>query len=482
MLMTNKNNYYLSVIKNFENISKIPRGSGNEKAVSDYIKQFAIELGLSVVQDDFYNLIIKKTAQNSSSTKTVMLQAHMDMVNEAADTSKHDFNSDPIELIYEGNILRANNTTLGADNGIGVAYMMSILESNDLSHPNLECVFTSSEEVGLLGVKNLDTSSLESTCIINLDSEEDDYILTGCAGAVNSTISIKKEYQPAIPTNIALEIVVHGLHGGHSGIDIDKQRGNAIEILGRVLNSITYDYDLFYIDGGSKRNVIPRYAEAVLSLSDNDLENIVRDIQKESRKIQKELYKVDPNLKVSLRKAAATDYKVYTDDCKNKIIFLMNMIPNGVISMSTSLKNLVETSSNFALLHETNNKVEFLSMTRSSSESKKEYFTKKLTLLANQVGGSIEFSADYPAWEYNSNSQLEEIAIDSYYEVFNKKPIVTVMHCGLESGILLNKIPHYAEAISIGPNIFEVHSPEEYVELDSVERVCRYLTKLLQNL
>ena len=470
------------VLKNFINISKIPHGSGNEKQISNYIKDFSEKLGLETIQDEYYNLIVKKPAQNSNNNSTVMLQAHIDMVTEKTNSSKHDFENDPLDIIIEGNIIRANNTTLGADNGIGVAYMMSILESSDISHPNLECVFTSNEEVGLVGANKIDISELKSTMIINLDAEEDDSILTGCAGAINSTISLKKEYKPAIPTNIALEITVHGLCGGHSGMDIDKQRGNSISILGRVLNSITKNFDLFYLEGGSKRNVIPRYAEAVISLSDSDLEEIVNEIQKETRKIQKEVYSVDPNLRISLRKAAAADFKVYTDECKMKIISLLNLIPDGVINMSYDLENLVDTSTNFAVLHETSTKVNFTSLTRSCSQVRKEYVAKKISLLANVVGAKIEIVDEYLPWEYNPNSKLEDISSEVYKDTFDKLPNIRIMHCGLECGIILNKLNHYAEAISIGPNIYNVHSPSEYAEIDSIEKISVYLVNLLKKL
>lgn len=471
------------VFKNFEDISRIPRTSGKEKEVSDFIKNFAEKLALETTQDAYNNLIVKKPATNGKPDgRTVMLQAHIDMVGEASDNSEHDFEKDPIELVIEGNKLMAKDTTLGADDGIGVAYMMTVLESSDITHPNIECVFTASEEVGLIGVNHMDLSSLNSEYVINLDSEEEDYITTGCAGAVNSTISLKKEYMPANPKNVALEINVHGLFGGHSGIDIDKQRGNANVIMGRLLNSITQEFDLFNISGGSKRNVIPRNCGAVISVKDEDLEKVVRDIQKMAAKTQKEIYAIDPNLKIQLRRSAPASFKVFSTDCKKKIIRLLNLIPNGVLSMSSSLEASVDTSSNFAAVKESNTRIDFIGLTRSSLQSKKEFVMTKMTMLADIFDASIEFTADYPAWEYNSNSSLEEIAIEVYEKKFSKKPIVSVMHCGLESGILLNKLGHDAEAISIGPNIFEVHSTAEYTEIDSMANMWEYLLELLKEL
>ena len=471
------------VFKNFENISRIPRASGKEKEISDYIKNFAENLGLETIQDSYYNLIVKKPATNGRPDGcTVMLQSHIDMVTEAEEGIDHDFDKDPIELVVDGNILTAKGTTLGADNGIGVAYIMTVLESKDLVHPNLECVFTTSEEMGLIGVNNMDLSSLKSEYVINLDSEEDYCILTGCAGAVDSTISLKKEYKPAAPRNVALEINIRGLAGGHSGMDIDKQRGNANVIMGRLLNAITYDFDLFYVNGGSKRNVIPRNAEAVISVRDEDLEKVVREIQKAAAKAHKEIYANDPNLKVSLRRSAPADFKVFSNDCKTKIIRLLNLIPNGVIAMSSSLEGTVDTSSNFAVVRETNTRIDFVNLTRSAMQSRKEQVKAKLVMLAEIFGASIEFASEYPAWEYNPNSKLEDIAVEVYEKRFSKKPEVTVMHCGLESGILLNKLNHKAEAISIGPNTFEVHSPAEYVEIDSVGMIWDYLVDLLKEL
>lgn len=471
------------VFKNFEDISRIPRASGNEKQVSDYIKKFAEDLDLKVFQDSNYNLIIKKAATNGRPDGcTVMLQAHIDMVTESTENSDHDFEKDPIDLIIDGDIITARDTTLGADNGIGVAYIMSILESKDIIHPNLECVLTTSEEFGLIGVNNMDLSSLKSEYVVNLDSEEDYCILTGCAGAVDSTISLKKEYKPANTKNVALEINIHGLLGGHSGMDIDKQRGNANVIMGRLLNSITHDFDLFYVNGGSKRNVIPRSAEAVISVSDKDLEKVVREIQKTAAKAHKEIYSVDPNLKVSLRRSAPADFKVFSNDCKKKIIRLLNLIPDGVISMSNSLEGTVQTSTNFSVVRESNTRIDFINMTRSSMKSEKELLKSKLAMLAEIFNASIEFGAEYEAWEYNPNSKLEKIAIDAYEKKFSKKPEVAVMHCGLESGILLNKLNHKAEAISIGPNIFDVHSPDEYAEISSIGMIWDYLIDLLKTI
>ncbi|MBC2576255.1 aminoacyl-histidine dipeptidase [Peptostreptococcus canis] len=471
------------VFKNFENISSIPRGSGNEKEISDYIMSFAKSLGLETIQDEYYNLIVKKAATNGNiDGPTVMLQAHVDMVTEAVDGSHHDFTRDPIEIIIEENKMRANNTTLGADDGIGVAYIMAILESNDIIHPNLECVFTTNEEIGLVGVGKMDLSGLKANYVINLDSEEEDFILVGSAGSIDTTISLKKEYKPAVPTNIALEINVKGLFGGHSGMDIDKQRGNSNVIMGRILNSITHEFDLFNISGGSKRNVIPRNSEAVLSVNPEHLENIVREIQKTTAKIQKEIYAVDPGLKVELRRSAPADFKVYTDDCKKRIIGLLTFIPNGVISFSNKIPGTVETSSNFALVRETYNKIDFTSLTRSSLQSQKEYVTSKLKLLANTFNAEFNSDSEYPAWEHNTNSQFEELSVKIYENIFGKKPGVVVMHCGLESGILLSKLNHKAEAISIGPNTFNVHTPEEYVEISSIAKMWDFLIEILKNI
>lgn len=468
------------VFKNFECISRIPRPSGHEGAISDYIMNFAKSLGLETYQDSYKNLIVKKPATNGSpDPSTVMLQAHMDMVPEASDFVDHDFTKDPIELILEGNNLRANQTTLGADDGIGVAYMMAILESEDLSHPNLECVFTVDEEVGLIGVEKLDMSDLKSTYILNLDGEEDDSILVGCAGAVNASMVLRKEYKPAISTNLALEINVKGLFGGHSGMDIDKQRANANVIMGRILSSITYDYDLFYIGGGSKRNAIPRSCEAVLSIKNEDLEALVREIQKLSAKIQKEYYPTDPNLKIELRRSAPTDFKVFTDNCKNKIVDILSLTPDGIISRAIDL-DMVDTSSNFAVISEGNQNIEFNSLVRFSADSKKDYVKTKLARLAKLVGAQLEFSAEYPAWEHDKNSKLEDLSVDVYKEVFDKDPNVVIMHCGIECGILLNKLRHKAEAISIGPNMFNVHTPQEHVEVDSVARMWKFIIRLLE--
>lgn len=481
--MTNilKGIYPEKVFDNFEKISRIPRESKNEKAISDFIFNMAKDLGLEATQDEYYNLVVKKPANNSDSKATVMLQAHMDMVCEAGENIRHDFDNDPIELIVEGNKLRANSTTLGADNGIGVAYMMSIMESNDISHPNLELVFTTAEELGLIGIENMDLSSLKSKYVINLDSEEDYNILVGCAGGLNSKLSFRKEYKPAIPRNAALEISVCGLFGGHSGMEIDKNRANANIVMARVLTSITSDFDLFNISGGTKRNAIPRNCEAVISINQSDLEKTVREIQKTAAKIQKEYYPQDAGLRVRIRRAAPADYKVFTEACKNKILSLMLLLPNGVLSVSTEL-NTVETSSNFALVHEVESRIEFINLTRSAVQSKKDLVRKQIERLALAFKADVEFYGEYPAWEHNPGSELEALAVDKYEEMFGKKPNVIVMHCGLENGILMNKLKYANQSISIGPTMYDVHTPCEYVEIDSVGRIYDYLLSLLKSL
>lgn len=481
--MTNvlKGIYPEKVFDNFEKISQIPRESQNEKAISDYIFNMANSLGLEAWQDEYHNLVVRKPACNSDSKATVMLQAHMDMVCEASDSSNHDFSKDPIELIVDGNKLHANSTTLGADNGIGVAYMMSIMESNDISHPNLEMVFTASEEIGLVGIDHMDLSKLESKYVINLDSEEDYNILVGCAGAVNSKVSFRKEYKPAIPRNAALEISVCGLFGGHSGMDIDKNRANANIVMGRILSSITYDFDLFSISGGSKRNAIPRNCDAVISIDQKNLESTARQIQKIAAKIQKEYYPEDENMRVRIRRCAPTDYKVFTESCKNKIISLMILLPNGVLSRSASL-GIVETSSNMAIVKELDNKIEFISLTRSSIQSRLEFTKKKIEKLSQIFKADVEFYGEYPAWEHNPGSELENMAVKKYEEMFGKSPNVLVMHCGLENGILMNKLKNCNQSISIGPTMYDVHTPCEYVEIDSVGKIYEYLLALLQEL
>lgn len=471
-----------SVFRNFENISKIPRSSGNEKEISDYIKKFAENLGLETFQDQYNNLMVKKPASNSNSKTTIMLQAHIDMVTEKGDKSNHDFNKDPLKLVVEDNKLRATDTTLGADNGIGIAYMMSILEDDKIQHPNLECVFTADEEVGLIGVSNMDLSKSKADYVINLDSEEEYNILVGCAGGVDSILSIRKEYKPAKPRNIALEINIQGLLGGHSGMDIDKHRANANVILGRVLNSIKYPYDLFYINGGSKRNAIPRNSEAVISISYDNLEAIAHDIHKFRSKIQKEFYPLEPNLNIKLRRTAPTDFKVYSDKCKRDIINLLLLMPNGVISMDTNLENMVETSTNFAIVVESSSHIRFKNLSRSSLQSRKDFLKSKFSSLAELVGGKVIFEAEYPAWEHAPNSFLEKKAKKIYNEVFEVDPDIVVMHCGLECGILLDKLTREADAISIGPNMYGVHTPHEYVEIDSVEKIYKYLLELLKQL
>ena len=468
------------VFKYFEEISQIPRGSGNEKEISDFLYKFAKDLNLEVIQDEYLNILIRKPATKGyENCPGVILQGHMDMVCEKNKDSNHDFEKDPIDLRIVDDMIYANGTTLGADDGIAVAMSLAILASNDLSHPSLEVLITSNEEDGMTGANDLDGSILKGKYIINLDSEEEGYLLVSCAGGNRSNVTLPLEYKSVNENQQALLIEIKGLLGGHSGMDIVKQRANSNVVMGRILNLLDVDYDLVEVNGGSKFNAIPRECEAKIVVNKDQVDAIKNNISKIEEILKHEFRTSDPNLKVIVEESIAD--KRLTDDCKSKAILLLNLIPNGIQTQSMDIEGLVESSTNLGIVKTLEDKITFQSAVRSSVATLRKNINDKTELLANSIGANFEDTDGYPAWEYVKDSKLEHICVDIYEKLTGKKPIITAIHAGLECGLLLDKM-NDAEAISIGPDMFEVHTPNEHLSISSVKNVYEFLLEVLASM
>ncbi|WP_419750533.1 aminoacyl-histidine dipeptidase [Terrisporobacter petrolearius] len=472
------------VFKYFSQISKIPRGSGNERAISDYLVSEAKRLGLEVIQDKALNVIIKKPGTKGyENSPGVILQGHMDMVCEKNKDTVHDFTKDEIKLRVEGDYLYATGTTLGADNGIAVAMGLALLACDDTPHPPLEVLYTVNEEVSMIGAMKLDGSIFKGKYIINVDSEEEGKITVSCAGGVTAIITIDKEYKEVSSSKTAYNIGIKGLQGGHSGMEIDKKRGNSNVLMGRVLNHICKNgisYDLVSIHGGLKNNAIPRESECVI-LIDNNKEALQKEIGNILDIFKNELKTSDPGVILECNKGEETNHKALSDDVKNKIIGVLNLMPRGIQTMSPDIEGLVESSTNLGVVVTNENDIKFEFATRSSVKSLKEDLNYRMELLSKFMGVKLDLEDDYPEWEYAKNSKLEKICEDTYEEITGKKPEIVALHAGLECGLLLDAIKG-AEAVSIGPDLFDVHTPNEHLSISSTEKTWDYLVAILKNI
>ena len=474
------------VFNYFAEISKVPRGSGNEQGISDYLAREGKRLGLEVVQDENLNVLIKKPATKSyENAPTVIIQGHMDMVCEKNKGKEHDFTKDPIELRVDGDYLYATDTTLGADNGIAVAMGLALLASDDIQHPALEVIFTADEEETMNGAMNIKGELFKGEYIINLDSEEEGTITVSCAGGVTAVVTIDKEYKTVENKKSAYKIDIKGLLGGHSGMEIDKQRANSNVLMGRLLNHISnvcsIEFDLVSVEGGLKNNAIPREAECIILVNSNDESKLEKEINNALQVFKNEYKTSDPDVTIEFKKCDKAYDKALNDKCKENIIELINLMPRGIQTMSMDIKGLVESSTNLGVIANNEENFVFEFATRSSVKSLKDDLNNRMTLLCNKLGVKLDLMDDYPEWEYAKDSKLEKICVDTYEEVMGKKPEIVAIHAGLECGLLLDAIKG-AQAISIGPNLFDVHTPNEHLDIPSTKRTWKYLVAILKNI
>lgn len=401
----------------------------------------------------------------------------MDMVCIKGKGSNHDFTKDPIQMIVEGDTLRAKNTTLGGDNGIAIAYGLAILDSNDLKHPPLELLVTTSEETGMDGAMALTNEHLQGKTLLNLDSEEEGIFLVSCAGGANliTTFDIKKEKK----SGIGLEIKISGLKGGHSGMEIIKQRANAIKLLGRILYScnVKENIMLSHINGGTKHNAIPSEAEAII-LTDN-LGNAKTIIEGLAENFKEEYRVEDSGLNIEIHEANVEE--VFTKELSDALIDFVMMVPDGVQYMSKDIEGLVQTSLNNAIIEEKGNNIQITTSVRSSSSSSLREILNMLNAIAKRTNAKAEESSAYPAWQYEANSKIRDKCVEVYEKLYGKKAEVSAIHAGLECGLLKEILPD-TDMISFGPNLFDVHTEKEHLSISSVNRVWEFLLKLLEEL
>ncbi|WP_209390744.1 aminoacyl-histidine dipeptidase [Chryseobacterium sp. RR2-3-20] len=466
--------------KNFSKLNAVPRPSKKEEKVIAFIKEFGENLGLETTVDETGNVIIKKPATSGmENRKPIVMQSHLDMVCQKNNDVNFDFETQGIQMEVDGDWVKAKGTTLGADNGLGVATIMSILESSDIPHPDLEALFTIDEETGMTGALGLKPGQLTGNILLNLDTEEDDEIDIGCAGGIDVTITQTYSLEEAKGQLVRIE--VKGLQGGHSGMDIHKGFGNSNIILGRFLNEglNNQNIQLVSVDGGSLRNAIPREAFAIISVRNANeyIENISNGLKKE---ILEEFASIEPALQINIELTTNTEKAISEKDSK-KIILTLNALHNGVYRMSPDVQDLVEASNNVARVELKNGDLKILNLSRSSVESTKISVANQLKSVAELAGMNVEFSGSYPGWKPKPGSEIVQLMEKIYTEKFSKKPHVVACHAGLECGIIGANYPEM-EMVSFGPTIRGAHSPDERANISSTQKFWDFTKDILANI
>ena len=472
----------VSVWKHFSAISAIPRCSKAEAAVRDYVVTQANSLGLSYRTDAAGNVVVRKPASvGMESRPSVALQGHLDMVCEKNMGTEHDFGCDPISLVLDGQWLRADGTTLGADNGIAVAMMLAILEGT-YKHPALECLFTVDEETGLCGALGLDAALLQSRLLINIDSEEDDKLVIGCAGGRNTYADIPIVRESPVVGSTAYRLSVLGLRGGHSGVNIHEERGNALVLGARLLQDVLEISELRIasVHGGDKHNAIPREFVAVVAVPAARAADLESRVKAMGGTFAAELGSREPGLRVSCD-ATDTPETVITPTIARSLVRTMVAMPNGVLGMSHEVPGLVETSTNLAAVRTEDQAVTFLTSQRSSRASLIEWAARKVAAAFELGGAQVRFAEGYPSWTPNPSSALLGTAKQCYAGVFGREADIVAFHAGLECGVIGGKIPGM-DMISLGPNIEGAHTPDERVDVVSTDRMFNFLIELLAQL
>ncbi|MEK3884500.1 aminoacyl-histidine dipeptidase [Paenibacillus sp. PL2-23] len=480
------------VLRLFEDISSIPRASANEKAISDYVASFARQRHCEVIQDERHNLIIRKRASAGyESAPVVIFQGHLDMVCEKNKGTAHDFSKAPIRFNIQGDMIYADGTTLGADNGIAVATAMALIDSPELLHPELEIVLTTEEETSMGGAFGLDVSPLKGRMMINFDSDREGILFVSSAGGINLYHTVQtswRERRSADGTPYTLS--VHGLMGGHSGDDIIHERGNANKLLGRILDDLRRhtDLELSGVSGGMKANAIPREAEAAIYLSPRDRRTADERLAVLNAMLRDEFQASDAGVTVTLQEgwdaegpAAASGGMVLSGEAQTVVIRLLALIPNGVLSMDKAIPNLVRTSSNLGVVTTSEHEIVLQSLTRSSLRSQTDDVVRAMETLAEALGCGFRQDGYFPGWPYRADSKLRPLFESTYEQSFGRPLEIKAIHAGLECGVLIEKLPEL-DAVSCGPNLYEIHTPQEHLSISSVERTWLYLQEVLRHI
>lgn len=455
------------VLQYFEMISDVPRGSANSKGIADFLEQFATKNNLKYYRDSANNVVIYK--DGTKDTQPVILQGHTDIVCDSV--NEFDFINNPIKILRQGDIVTADGTTLGADNGIACAIMMSILTDNTLTHPDLECVFTSDEEIGLIGASKLDTSKLKGKTMLNIDSECEGVFTAGCAGG--TSISSTYKYTKIDNTKNTYKLSVSGLDGGHSGVDIDKNRCSAIKLSFEIINSIG-NCNIVSVNGGSKENAIPSVCEVVFTA-----DNVDFDICDDYSKKVKEMYS-DAICNIEITQAEKSAYALSDEDSYNIINSVLEL-PNGIRCMNSLIPTLVQTSSNIGVVSTTDDAISFDISVRSSVSNEKIQIANDIKSILEKYNFNVDMHGDYPSWEFKEISLLRDTAVKVFEDLYKKSPVIDVIHAGLECGIFSDKIPGL-DCISYGPDLFDIHTVNERMSISSVMRVYDFTVELLKNL
>lgn len=463
----------------FEKISAVPRGSGNMKGIADYCESFAVSHNLKYKRDMADNIVIYKTGSAGyEKSEPIILQGHLDMVCQKTKDCDIDFEKDGIDIYTDGDYVKARNTTLGADNGIAVAMILAVLESDEYAHPPIEAVFTTDEEVGMLGALKLDMSDLNAHRMINLDSEES-AITVSCAGGADFNVCIPYEEKEKSGTEVEVEI--SGLKGGHSGVEINSGRVNANLLMGRILDTVNQscDFDIISINGGDKSNAIPNGCAAKLCVNDTEL---FADIAEKCIDIiKKEIVHREPEFDFKLCVGEHGKYTVADEKLKENLLAVLVGVPNGVVEMSAEIDGLVETSLNMGILKTSENKFEACISMRSNKKSAQNFLKRRLEVLFGSIGAECSVSGYYPPWEYNDGSKLCGLYADVYYERYGEKLPIEAIHAGLECGVFSSQISN-ADCISVGPKIYDVHTVNERLSISSTQKVYETLIVILSKL
>jgi dipeptidase D len=468
----------------FADLNAVPRGSKKEAAVTRFVAERGRKMGLETEVDSMGNVLIRKPASKGfEAHPTVVLQSHIDMVWQKNSDSTFDFDTQGIEMRLEGDWVRAVGTTLGADNGIGVASIFAVLESSSLTHPALECIFTVDEETGMTGAKSLDPSWLKGRVLLNLDTEQDNELTIGCAGGADVTSVSSYQSQSLDDSYVGKKLLVRGLKGGHSGMEIHLGFGNANKIMNRILDGASkrFGLRLASLEGGSLRNAIPRESTAIVYLPKQQLEGFTAWLAQMSAVIQAENAVTDPLFRITCESHDASPVPVLPDSVQKTLIAVVFGVVSGIYRMSPSIPGLVQTSNNLARVVARDGEISVMCLARSSVDTERDALSESLASILSQLGGRVTVEGEYPGWQPVPTSKIVQLMSSIYEELFQDKAHVAACHAGLECGIIGSK---YAgmEMISFGPNILGAHSPDERVQVSSVQKFFRYFSETLSRL
>lgn len=468
----------------FKMISDIPRNSGKEKEIRDFIKKFAEDRGYKTYRDEFNNVIVYVPASEGMEDRdSIMIQGHTDMVCVKEGGNVHNFDTDPLELYTENGMLRAKGTTLGGDDGIAVAYMMSIMDNKDIKHPALECVFTSDEEGSFIGAENLDMSKLKSKKLLNIDSEDENVMIVSCAGGMAFENRIKFErVNSKLENPSACRIKISGLKGGHSGSDIHLGRANAIKLAAKVLEYLKGDkieFELVSIKSGEAPNVIPSKSETIVLVEEKDIEKAMSTVEKAQENITKEYAKSETRIKIELEKIDCLEQKVIEKNAKERVISWIEKFKNGALTMSEDIEGLVEASDNVGTINTLEDEIIIVNECRSCEEKRIEEIKADMEELSKSIKTELEIKYSYPGWAFKNKSNLRKSFNESIEKIYGRKSQELAVHSGLEVGFFIDGVEG-VDAISIGPNMLDIHTPEEKLDIISALKIWYALVDFLE--